>query len=142
MKSSTRIAIPIMNGVHGCLDAFPFTRQGADHIAGIQWITPIEIEWPDGWAIFNISIVPRLQRYVDQFEFEIWDTRQLSKPKYLGKVKIDSTTDSYVVELEPRYRCYRLTMILLAHHTPQEPFYTNAFRNGTPYGEWRYRNVL
>lgn len=142
MKSSTRMAIPVMHGVHGTFDAFPFTRNGANRIKKIHWITPMEIQWPDGWAIFKLSIVPRLQLYEGQFSFEIWDNYMMSQPRWVGRVKVDATTDTYEIELLPKFRCYRLTMLLLAHHEPQEPFYTNAFRNGTPYGDWRYKDVI
>ncbi|ABY63163.1 virion structural protein [Pseudomonas phage 201phi2-1] len=142
MKSSTRITIPIIHGVNGCIMDFPFTRQGETRLAPIKWITPIEVEYPDGWAIFKLKTVPTLILYEDHKEFEIWDQYMMSKPKLVGRVKINCTTDYYEVELEPKYRCFRLSMILLVHHNPQEPFYTNAFRNRTPYGEWRYKDVI
>lgn len=142
MKSSTRITIPIMAGVRGSIREYPFTRDGEDRMRDIKWITPIEVQFPDGWAIFKLKIVPTLISFEGEKEFKIWDQYMMSQPRLVGTVKIDCTTETYEVTLEQRYHCYRLSMILLAHHEPQEPFYTNAFRNGTPYGEWRYKDVI
>lgn len=142
MKSSTRITIPFMAGVRGNIRQYPFTRKGDELEAKINWITPIEVDFPDGWSIFDLKIVPTLIAYEGEKEFEVWDNRQLSKPKWIGTVKINCDTDSYEVKLDQRYHCYRLSMVLLVHHNPQEPFYTNAYRNQTPYGEWRYKDVI
>ncbi len=142
MKSSTRITIPIVHTIHGSIREYPFTRQGQDRMAVIKWITPIEVQAPDGWGIFKLKTVPTLIAFEGEKEFKIWDQYMMSKPKLVGTVKIDCVSETYEVELEPTYRCFRLSMILLAHHTPQEPFYTNAFRNRTPYGEWRYKDVI
>lgn len=142
MKSSTRITIPIMSGVRGSIGEYPFTRRGTELPNPIRWITPIEVQFPDGWAIFKLKTVPTLISYEGQKEFKIWDQYMMSQPRLVGTVKIDCDTDSYEVQLEQRYHCYRLSMILLAHHNPQEPFYTNAYRNGTPYGEWRYKDEI
>lgn len=142
LKSSTRIAIPLMTGVKGNILDFPFTKDGNTRFTKIHWITPLEIQFPDGWNIFKLTVVPTLQSYEGKFHFEIWDTYQLSKPKYLGRVNIDADTNDYSVELEQRYHCYRLSMLFIIHHAPQVPFYTMALENGTPYGEWRYKDVI
>lgn len=142
MKSSTRITIPFMTGVRGCIQQYPFTRKGNELDAKINWITPIEVQFPDGWSIFDLKIAPTLISYVGEKNFEVWDKRQLNKPRLIGTVNINCDTGIYEVNLDQRYHSYRLSMILLAHHTPQEPFYTNALRNQTPYGEWRYKDVV
>lgn len=142
MNSSTRITIPFMSGVKGNLLDFPFTRDGNTRFNGIKWITPVEVLFPDGFNIYKLKVVPTLQAYEGKFDFEVWDNYQLSRPKYIGKVSIDAETDNYTVEVDPMYRCYRLSMIFLIHHNPQEPFHTIAFQNATPYGEWRYKDVI
>lgn len=140
--SSTVITIPLFAGVKGGVFDSPETRDGTSVTGEVHWLVPMEVDFPDGWAIFNLSVVPRKQPYRGQFEFEIWDSYQLSVPKYMGKLKIDAETNTYEVELEQRYHCYRLTMRLTAIHTAREPNETLAFRNGTPYGEWKYKDVI
>lgn len=141
IKSSTRIAIPLMSGVRGCIDQYPFTPDGSK-LKPIHWLTPMEIQYPDGWAIFKLKTVPTLMLYEGKKEFEIWDEYMMSKPRFVGRVKIDCDTHQYEVELEQRYHCFRLTMLLLAHHQPQEPFESIAYQNNTPYGEWVYKDTV
>ena len=140
--ASTVVSIPLYPGVKGDLFESPWTKDGGKVTGKVHWVVPLEVQFPDGWAIFNTSVVPALQAYRDTFEFEIYDKYQLAKPKYMGKVKINAVDDTYEVQIEPRYHCYRLTMMLTAFHTPQEPNETNASRVGVPYGDWRYKDVI
>jgi hypothetical protein len=140
--ASTVVSIPLYPGVKGDLFESPWTKDGGKVNGKVHWVVPLEIQFPDGWAIFNTSVVPALQNYTGKFEFEIYDKYQLAVPKYMGKVIIDSTDDTYEIQLEQRYHCYRLTMMLTVFHTPQEPNETNAYRVGVPYGDWRYKDVI
>lgn len=140
--ASTVISIPLYAGVKGNIFESPWTQQGTDVTGKVHWLVPLEVQFPDGWAIFKLRVVPHLQAYRGQFEFEIYDKYMLSQPKYMGKVKINAEDDTYEVQLEPRYHCYRLTMMLTAFHTPQTPVETNAFRNSTINGDWKNKDVI
>ena len=142
MTSSTKITIPLYPGVKGSLLEAPWTRKGTEVTQPIHWIVPMEIQWPDGWNIFNISVVPKLHAYKGQIEFEIYDKYQLAQPKYMGRVKIDCDTDTYEIQLEQRYHCYRLTAVFILTHAPQEPNERLAFQAGVPYGDWRYKDQI
>lgn len=141
-NASTVVQIPLYPGVRGNILDYPSTKNGTDITSKINWITPLEVQYPDGWAIFKIKTVPTLHAYRDHIEFEMWDQYMMSRPRFIGRVKINCNDGSYVVELEQRYHCSRLTLLLTIYHSPQEPFYTNAFRNRTPYGEWRFKDVI
>lgn len=142
MTASTVVSIPLYPGVKGDLFAAPWTKTGTQVTGKVHWVVPLEVQFPDGWAIFNVGVVPAMSAYRDIIEFEIYDKRQLAKPYYMGKVKINAVDDTYEVQLEPRFHCYRLTMMLTAIHTPQEPNEALAYRVGVPYGDWRYKDVI
>lgn len=140
--ASTVITIPLYAGVKGNLFESPETRNGSPLKGKVHWLCPMEVLFPDGFNAFKLTFVPKLQAYRDTFEIEVYDKYQLAQPKYMGKVKINAVDDTYEVQLEPRYHCYRLTMRLTAVHTPQEPHEANAFRNSTPHGDWRYKDKI
>lgn len=142
IKSSTVVSIPFYAGIKGNLLEAPWTTRGTEVQGKIHWVVPLEVQYPDGWAIFKVRVVPRMSAYRDNIVFEVWDKYMLSKPKLVGKVKINANDNTYEVELEPRYHCMRLTMMLTLIHTPQEPFETNAYRNSTPYGDWSYKDKI
>lgn len=141
-RASTIVDIPLYHGVTGSLIESPWTQSGQPLTQKIHWVVPMEISWPDGWGISNFSIVPRLASYVDLIEFKIYDKRQLAVPKYIGSVKIDSADDNYEIYLEPQYRKYRLSISFSITHVPREPNESFAFANGTPYGEWKYKDQI
>lgn len=140
--ASTVVTIPLYPGVSGDLLAYPDTKLGTQVTGKIHWIVPVEIQFPDGWAIFKVRFRPKLHKYEGNIEFEIWDKYQLSTPKYMGKVKINCADNSYEVEMDQRYHCYRLSALFTLTHSPQEPFRSNAYRNQTPYGDWRYKDII
>lgn len=141
-KSSTVVTIPLYPGVRGSLIEAPWTQRGDALTQKIYWVVPMGLSWPDGWGIFNLKLVPSLAAYTGIVEFKLWDVYQLAQPKYMGCIKIDSADDSYVVELEQAYHKYRLTAAFTITHHPREPNEALAFRNGTPYGEWQYKDQI
>lgn len=141
IKSSTRLALPLVHGVSGCVDAFPFTQTGTP-VPPIKWLTPMEVQYPDGWNIFRLHTTPTLMLFEGFKVFEIWDHYMLPKPRLVGRVKINCDANTYEVELERRYRCFKLTLLVLAHHQPQEPFEPLSLQNNTPFGEWVFRNAV
>lgn len=141
-RASTVVDIPLYHGVTGSIIESPWTQRGTKLTQKIHWVVPMEVSWPDGWGICNLSIVPKLHAYVGELEFKIYDKRQLAVPKYLGSVKINSEDDSYVIHLEPQYRKYRLSISLSITHVPREPNESFAYANGTPYGEWAFKDQI
>ena len=141
-RASTIISIPLYDGVNGSILEAPWMTDGSLLNREIHWIVPKEVAWPDGWGIYGISVVPKLQAYTGVFKFEIWDKYMLSKPKFIGSVKINSADDTYEVNLVPHRYCDRLTAQFTVTHSPRIPNNALAYDNNTPYGEWRYRDKI
>lgn len=141
-KASIRIVIPLYNGVGGQIDKNFYSTDGQYDKRKVYWLVPSQVYGPGGASMYKVKVVPTLQTYQGEFEFNVWDKQLQAKPLLVATIKFNVDTNSYVVSVTERYACLRLVMELNMIRAPIEPCQSLAFRNQTPYGQWEFKDNI